>query len=390
MATYIGVELAEVGVWEASTGPVDITSERLYSMAAAVDDPTIGRPRVVIGHDGVDDAERPAYGRVVNLRVTADGLTLLGDLVDVPDDITPQSYPLRSIEGLLDCTSAAGHNWPAVLTAVALLGSSAPAIGALAEMPAAVGGGRVAASHAMRASIAGRVISSRAMPPATMSVSAETLRDRYYASLSDADRAQHWVREVLVEPQSIVVETGEGLVALTYAIGSDESVTWGEPAPVTVSYVPLPAGQEDQLPEPVAASSGVTPTVFSRAASAPPPPSPGPAPPPPGTVIVDEGTLMALQRGAADGVEARRMLAAQARDAAIHEAVSTGRIPPARTQHWSALWDADPEGTARVLASLAPGVIAMQPAGYAGTGVPSGDGLTDWDRETFGLPKETT
>lgn len=43
-----------------------------------------------------------------------------------------------------------------------------------------------------------------------------------------------------------------------------------------------------------------------------------------------------------------------AREGALNAAVSSGRIPPDRRNHWSAQYDADPRGTAATLARLAP------------------------------------
>ena len=87
---------------------------------------------------------------------------------------------------------------------------------------------------------------------------------------------------------------------------------------------------------------------------------------PEGLVAIDAETLAGLQVAAAAGQAADTRLRAQDRDNAIMGAVKAGKIPPARREHYAALWDADPEGTASVLASLAPGLVPVTAQGYAG------------------------
>ncbi len=49
-------------------------------------------------------------------------------------DAMPTSWPNRSLEGVVGYTDADGRVWPFVLTGLALLGATAPAIGNLAEL----------------------------------------------------------------------------------------------------------------------------------------------------------------------------------------------------------------------------------------------------------------
>jgi hypothetical protein len=86
-----------------------------------------------------------------------------------------------------------------------------------------------------------------------------------------------------------------------------------------------------------------------------------------GTMVIDASAWDAAQERikrleAADG---RRRVAE--RDQVIASAISDGKFPPARRDHWVRLWDADPEGTRAVLASLAKNVIPVAPAGYPGS-----------------------
>ena len=96
-----GVELVKAGTWDASTGRVTITNTDLTDMATASRDTNIDHAINKLGHvDPRFDGE-PALGRVTNLRLSSDGGTLIGDLVDVPSqlvDILTSAYPRRSVE----------------------------------------------------------------------------------------------------------------------------------------------------------------------------------------------------------------------------------------------------------------------------------------------------
>ncbi|TIC78786.1 head maturation protease, ClpP-related [Nocardioides sp. GY 10127] len=88
---------------------------------------------------------------------------------------------------------------------------------------------------------------------------------------------------------------------------------------------------------------------------------------PEGMQLVERDVLAELRAGAAAGREAQATLAAQERDRTIAAAVADGRITPARRDHWSTAYDADPEGTRQILASLEPGlVVNTTEAGHGG------------------------
>jgi phage I-like protein len=85
---------------------------------------------------------------------------------------------------------------------------------------------------------------------------------------------------------------------------------------------------------------------------------------PEGIVAIDAAQLGELRAAAAAGLEAHRRQERDDRDRLVTQAVSDGRIPPARREHWLAQLAADP-GAAAVLASLAP-VVPVEATGYAG------------------------
>lgn len=86
---------------------------------------------------------------------------------------------------------------------------------------------------------------------------------------------------------------------------------------------------------------------------------------PAGMALIDEGTLASLRSDAAAGREARDEQQAAARRAAVAAAVSDGRIPPSRREHWEAQLAADP-GAEAVLNSLAKGTVPLDAVGHDG------------------------
>lgn len=95
------------------------------------------KPVIKLGHDSPLGDAAPALGYVDNLRLADGGNTLLGDLTDVPallGDVLQVHYPDRSVEGLTGYTAPDGRTWSLVLTALALLGATAPGIDTLQSL----------------------------------------------------------------------------------------------------------------------------------------------------------------------------------------------------------------------------------------------------------------
>ena len=72
---------------------------------------------------------------------------------------------------------------------------------------------------------------------------------------------------------------------------------------------------------------------------------------------------------------------AQERDKTIDEAITDGRIPPAKRATWIANWDANPDGIKSLIAQLTPGLVPMAELGY-------GIDLEDDDNLLNGMPSE--
>lgn len=133
LRTIRGVELIKVGHWDPAVCPgEDGWTVTEADLAAAIEAHRTGvtrKPVLKIGHEDPRFDGSPALGFVDNLRLTDQGRTLVGDLVDVPAAVAkllPHAYPDRSIEAYVDFTDQQGTVWPLVLTALALLGAQAP------------------------------------------------------------------------------------------------------------------------------------------------------------------------------------------------------------------------------------------------------------------------
>jgi hypothetical protein len=131
------------GSFRAKTGPIDVTPAMLASMVKAAKDPEIRDPVIKIGHVGLsaqgDGA--PAMGWLRNIRMSGD--RLLADAVGIPRKYAPlvlsepdhpAPYRSRSVEIEFNVTTPGGRKYPAVLTALALLGEKKPAISNLDDV----------------------------------------------------------------------------------------------------------------------------------------------------------------------------------------------------------------------------------------------------------------
>lgn len=263
LVTVPNVELLEVGQeWETSTGVFDFRYEDLASCIASQDDPSLRTPVVKLGHvdtrKGFDG--QPAFGKIENLRLTNNSQTLVGDLVGVPlwlAQIMSSAYPRRSIEGQFEFTSRTGNTWPMVLTGVALLGDAYPAIDTLEDIQALWGAQppvlypvedveEIAASGSFFKArkvdevpnwLRKKEVAAAGASDIKASVSLDTVRRSFYDTL-DASQMWWWIREVRVNPLSLIVDDDEGgLFEVPVTAGSDDTVAFGDPTSVKIEYV---------------------------------------------------------------------------------------------------------------------------------------------------------
>jgi hypothetical protein len=105
------------------------------------------------------------------------------------------------------------------------------------------------------------------------------------------------------------------------------------------------------------------------------------APLPDGVMLVETEAWKTLNGKVEAGEKREARRQREERDQVIDQAVRDGKFSAARKEHWARLWNADPEGTREVLATLRKNVVPIEDIGAAG----SGSGLDDVDEEYAAL-----
>ena len=103
---FRGIPICRAGEWNGLTGKAVVTPDDLQAVVAAYQDGEVDKARVKLGHvSSLNDQAlgdgAPAFGWVDNPRVSDDGKTLLGDLVDVPrrlGEVVGRGYRNVSVE----------------------------------------------------------------------------------------------------------------------------------------------------------------------------------------------------------------------------------------------------------------------------------------------------
>lgn len=255
-----GVTLVEVGEWDASTGPVEFTSDDLRAAVAALDDPAVHNPRLRIGHTdpaasiaesagGFD--EQPCFGKFTNLRLTSDGQAIVADMTGLPQwlaELLPIAYPSRSIEGYFDVKTASGKEHGLVITSVALLGVSAPAVETLEDLAVLfsadgpegvelIEGTRVAASRE-RTEMPERVAAS---------ASFSDVRRAFYEDFATEESGRYWwwIYEAYADPLALIVcdDSESAFYLVTYAISGDQITFADEPVEVVMQWIEKEGGK---------------------------------------------------------------------------------------------------------------------------------------------------
>lgn len=415
LVTVPNVHLCSVGRWLVAQGPEldpvtghpvwNVTPEDLAAIVEAADDPGIRTAIVKLGHhDTLSQIEMPAVGRIENLHTENEGMDLYGDLVGVPKWLAqamPSAYPDRSVEVSMNYAGSTGHTHAAVLTALALLGETTPAIESLEDVFDLYAGNYeelVAAATAAGAHAVVLLTKEAPVPkPILASVSMDQVRQSFYEKLPSGSWA--WIREVWSD--FLIVDDDEGALYRVPWAEANGEVTFGDPIQVVVEYVEAPASAPADQGIMLGRSAGEGPRLSVRASSNPeggvgmtkdqlaaiglpedateeaiseklvelaarpeaPAPEDKPTPAvtslPEGTVAIDADALAELQANAQAGRDAHRTIAERDRDVALTAAVQAGKFPPARKDHWKALWEKDPEGTRSTIDALASGLVPV-------------------------------
>jgi hypothetical protein len=277
--------------------------------------------------------------------VADSGRTLVGDYAGMPGwlgDVIASAYPDRSIEGQFDHVCQMGHTHPFVVTAVALLGVTAPGIGTLQSLQdvAALYGvaatsppGDLVAVTIHATALREDIVPNPRAPQVAAGVTTEDVRRAFYSS--DYGRSWDiWIECIELEPMQIIAiddaTGGRSRVPIEIGDGDGETaVSFGDPVGVVIRYEDAPTvaasadtprairygSRAESRPEP-APQAAVTP--------APEPPAPAPAPETPpvepaaGPTPTPEGeaaTMPALD----EGLRERLGLDADADEATILE-----------------------------------------------------------------------
>jgi hypothetical protein len=312
-AALHGLELARPGTYKLASGEITFTPQMLAD-AARYSQREGARPAPVkLGHvDKRFDGE-PAMGWLGNLSYDEDdeGPVLRGDITDMPEWLAaaaPAHWPNRSVEGWADYSDGE-DTYAFVVDGLALLGATPPgitSIKSLRDLPAALG---VAASARIVASF------GDPMTPAT-----EAEEPQKGAGMDPAK-----IREAL------------GLSA----DASDDEVRDGLTEAGLIPAAPPP---DDEKPQPVAAAAGQ-----------------------PGTIVLASSVWDETQKTIKTLTDFVAQTKRNERDDVIAKAVVAGKFTPAQKPHFAQLWDADPDGTRKLIGALTPNsALAVMASGYAG------------------------
>lgn len=277
LARMAQVELMQTGTWDASTGQHTFTTDDLANAVAALECPAVRRPIIKLGHTDPRFDGEPAVGWLANMATADDGHTLVADLVGMPGWLGPilaSAFPDRSIEGQWHYKCALGHEHGFVLTGLALLGVTHPAIGTLASLQdvATLYGvsPTVAASAASEPFTVHLKGSDMTTTPRVVaaSVTTEDVRRAYY----DEAPWSVWIEEFSLDPLQLIViddDTGERMrVPVVVSPDGDgtEGVTFGQAVPVVVRYEDAtPATAPDPNADPAEVAASASPNVIRYA-----------------------------------------------------------------------------------------------------------------------------
>ena len=335
--TIPNVAIMRVGTWNASTGKTQITRDDIASMVDAYNDHLVDRAPIKIGHNDqrFQDADGnppgdgdPAYDWVENLRVSDDGETLLADFAGIPaklGEIMKSAWRRRSAEIRWKVQNAAGKTYQAVLTGLAVLGVTPPAVKGLADIEALYSD----ASHS--------TVFFEDDTPGIPHTNVETEEPEQQETPS-GENQQTMGGTAVADPKN--VREALGLAA----DATDEQVreAFGSA---------FPAAEPAPEPEPL-------PTAASEETK----------PEGPKLVQVDAAVFADLQEKAA--AQETRLAAFEAdrtkerHDKIISDAMAAGKIHPKSEANFRALLGSDEQGTVALIADL-PEVVPTREVGHA-------------------------
>lgn len=253
LVTLKDVDIVQAGVdYEISTGTFSFTMEDLAdAVKAAAEDPAVKNPRLKLGHtsklnqliQAMDDGQ-PALGTVQNMHLNALGNKIIGDLVGVPKwfaDIMASAYPSRSFEGGFNYkTNGTDRTYRMVIKAVSFLGVTWPGCATIDDIQALYGDEMPEGVELLAASEKGG--GQDLSFSIAASVNVDDVRRQFYDGPGQENNDFLWVQAIYIDPYEIIVmnEDENQLERYSYECSPDGEVTFGEPQPVIVQYVPDP------------------------------------------------------------------------------------------------------------------------------------------------------
>lgn len=365
---FRGVPLCRAGEWNGLTGKAVVTPEDLQAVVDAYQDREVDRARVKLGHvSSLNDQAlgdgAPAFGWVSNPRVSDDGKTLLGDLVDVPrrlGEVVGRAYKNVSVELRKNVRTPSGKTHPTVLSGLALLGAAAPAVKGLDDLVALYASEPIpdTPTDGCQDGAVVTISLGDALDPVThadIPVPSPVTCD---GELDSPDRPG---REKEGEPTVAFLDQAREKFGLPADASEDqilERITALSEAPAAEGDNTEGAEDDKDADENVAETSTEVKAT-------------------PETVTVSKAVLDEMNARIAElDAEAKARREAEAvkhRDEVIAAALSEGRIAPSEREHWVTALSAAPEANEKLITSLAPRVNVTE----RGSDVALSAGVTD-------------
>jgi hypothetical protein len=399
LVTVPGIELMRTGKWNLSSGEWECTSKEIAAAIDAHEKGLLRKPVIRLGHNDPRFSGDPAVGWLDNLRASADGNALIGDMVGVPEwlaEILPSAYPSRSIEGLYDYTAPDGSEHEFVLTGLALLGATRPGVESLQSLQDVARLYDIAAAARVGGKAIELTVEAAEDPRPYGNVTyADPKNGKYPVDTAEHVRAA-WSYINMSKNQ-------KGYSPSELAAIKDRIKTAAKKFGIKIEAAEASDTEEGgaivALPEKIAAALGLDASadeeaVLAKIAELNPAAETEVVEPEPQTVAasapravnglvqIEQAQLDELKAAAAQGVEARARQVAEDDERTVMAAISQGKIAPARKEHWLSALRADRDGTKNVLASLAAGLIPVSEMGHQGVaGQIAAEGVPDPEQQ---------
>ena len=343
---FRGVPLCRAGEWNGLTGKAVVTPGDLAAVVDAYQDREVDRARVKLGHvSSLNDQAlgdgAPAFGWVSNPRVSDDGKTLLGDLVDVPrrlGEVVGKAYKNVSVELRKNVRTPSGRTHPTVLSGLALLGAAAPAVKGLDDLVALYASEPIpdTPTDGCQDGAVVTISLGDALDPVTHT---DIPTPSPVACDGEPDSPERPGREKEGEPSMAFLDQARELYGLPADATEDqilERMTALSEAPADPDTT-VKAEETDVTGDPDVAE----PELKSETVGAPE------------TVTVSKAQWDELTAQVSELAAERK---AKHQEQVIESALSEGRIAPAEREKWTTALSAAPEATETLLSSLAPRV----------------------------------